>query len=399
MTARTRFVRRLGAALAATALLLLLVLAWNLRPALTPLPHVFSQPVPGDTISGILDLAAWAVAILLDLVLLGKVIQFAICSKPTRTELRLRQAFAQHRNPSIARTHDWRAHAAPLAPPVLRLPIQNDLVSELTTTVEPQQPIPAKRLPDHPEVSALAADDRRDGVRLLGPLELIGCKKKRPRRQATADLIAYLAVEGRRLSRDELLEALWPGDDPGRSAARFYQAATEARRLLGDAFQRDRDMYTLDHRQLRIDVDELDEIRQQGETGSEDEQRAAVERALKLFRGDPLVGIDALWADAEARRLTAIRVELLERLALMRLKAGDPVGALDAAQTAHAHDPTNERPSRVAMEAEAALGRREAVIERYESLCRLLDERLGLEPSRETKQLYRSLLSQDAVSA
>lgn len=58
-------------------------------------------------------------------------------------------------------------------------------------------------------------------------------------------------------------------------------------------------------------------------------------------------------------------------------------------------DPSNERPVQLAMEAEAALGRRESVVERYERLCCDLGEQFGLEPSRETKLLYRSLLSQD----
>ena len=47
------------------------------------------------------------------------------------------------------------------------------------------------------------------------------------------------------------------------------------------------------------------------------------------------------------------------------------------------------------MEAEAALGHREAVAERYELLRGELDQRLGLEPSSQTKHLYRTLLSQD----
>jgi DNA-binding SARP family transcriptional activator len=40
------------------------------------------------------------------------------------------------------------------------------------------------------------------------------------------------------------------------------------------------------------------------------------------------------------------------------------------------------------------LGLREGIAERYETLRRLLDERLGLEPDRETRALYRQLLSQ-----
>jgi DNA-binding SARP family transcriptional activator len=48
------------------------------------------------------------------------------------------------------------------------------------------------------------------------------------------------------------------------------------------------------------------------------------------------------------------------------------------------------------MRAEAALGLREAVIARYEALRGELDTKLGLEPERETRLLYRRLLSQDA---
>jgi DNA-binding SARP family transcriptional activator len=46
------------------------------------------------------------------------------------------------------------------------------------------------------------------------------------------------------------------------------------------------------------------------------------------------------------------------------------------------------------MEAESALGIREAIAERYERLRALLDERLGLEPNQETRHLHRRLLAQ-----
>ena len=81
----------------------------------------------------------------------------------------------------------------------------------------------------------------------------------------------------------------------------------------------------------------------------------------------------------------------------MRLESGDAAGALAYADAAAALDTSNERPVQLAIEAEAALGRREAVAERYDRLCRDLDERFGLEPSRETKLLYRRILSQDAA--
>jgi DNA-binding SARP family transcriptional activator len=390
-----RMRRRVAAVSGAAVLLLGLALAWDIRPALPPFPRSFSAPLPTDTISGALDLAAWSAFVLLDLGLVWKVLQFAIRREPTRAEIRLRRAFAQQQASSVEIARDWRAHAAPLTPPVLRLPSRREPEQD-PTAVRPQQPAPLETYVTQVEPVAGDVCDSRIGVLLLGPLELTGCKKKQPRRQATAELIAYLALQPRRASRDELREALWPGDNPRRSADRFYQAASEARRLLGDAFLRDRDTYTLDHQQILIDLDELDRLRAEADAATAEHKQTLLEGALALFRGQPLAGIDALWADAEARRLCALQVELLERMGRVRLEAGEKIGALEAAERAHALDPSNERPVRLAMEAEAALGRRESVVERYERLCRELDEQFGLEPSRETRSLYRRLLSQEA---
>lgn len=395
MNGRVRIARELGAALAMAVLLFVLALAWNLRPALPPLPQSFSARLPSGTIGATLELAAWIVFVLLDLVLIGKVGQFAIRRQPTLTQLRLRRAFAQHERSSLEGTRDWRANAAPLAPPVLRIATgQEPAAAEESTAAQLQQHGP-RDLPPSVEVTATGTGDEGLGVLLLGPLELTGCKKKQPRRQATAELIAYLAVQRRPASRDELLEALWPGDDPRRSSARFYQAASEARKLLGDAFQRDRDTYALDREQLRIDLEELDRLRSEAEAATGEHQRALLERALALFRGQPLAGNDALWAGAEARRLQALQSELLDLVGRLNLEAAQPTRALDVADRASALDPSNERPVQLALEAEAALGRREAVVERYERLCRDLEEQFGLAPSRETKSLYRRLLGQD----
>jgi DNA-binding SARP family transcriptional activator len=393
---RTRIARRLEATLAVTALLLVLALSWELRPALPQLPQSFSAPLPSGTIAATLELAAWIVLVLLDLVLIRKVLQFAIRREPTRTELRLRHAFARHELPSLDGTRDWRAHAAPLVSPVLRLPARRESAEREPTAAQLQLHGPPE-LSAPVEAEAADTSKERLGVLLLGPLELTGCMKKQPRRQATAELIAYLAVRRRPATRDELLEALWPGENPRRSAGRFYQAVSEARKLLGDAFERNRDTYALDRNLLRIDLDDVDLLRDAAEAMTGEQQQASLERALALFRGQPLAGIEALWADTEARRLCAVELELLELIGRSRLEAGDASRALEAAQRIEALDSCNEQASRLAMEAEAALGRREPIVERYERLCRELDERFGLEPGRDTRLLYRRLLSQDSA--
>jgi len=391
MNTRVGITRRLVALLSAAALVAVLALAWNLRPSLPLLPRSLSTPLPANTISGTLALAAWVVLVLLDLVLFTNVMKLAIRRTPTRSELRLRHAFVARQRPTVEDT-DWRKHSAPLAPPVLRIPPRHDAEppSEHAYT-ERDAPTEVAR----PMTPRIERTDDHVGVRLLGPFELTGCKKQHPRRQATRELIAYLAMQRRSVSRDELLEALWPGDDPRRSAARFYQAASEARRHLGDAFQRDRDSYALDRERLRIDIDELDLLRREVEAATGDELRARLERMLVLFRGEPLAGIDALWAESEQRRLIALRADLLERAGRLRLETGDASGALDFAEAAVALDASNERPAQLAMEAEAALGRRDAIVGRYEGLRRELNCRFGLDVSRDTKLLYRRLLGQD----
>jgi DNA-binding SARP family transcriptional activator len=396
MNGRAGIVLRLAALLTATALVAALTLAWDLRPSLPPLPRSFSEPLPSSTISGTLDLAAWAVFVLLDVVLFTNVIKLAIRRTPKRGALRLRRAFAASEKSPVNDTH-WRKHSAPLAPPVLLIPTRHD-AEPRSERVQPEREVLLEVAPAH-ATAEVDRTDKRAGIRMLGPFELAGCKKKRPRRQATAELLAYLAIQQRPVSRDELLEALWPGDDPHRSASRFYQAASEARKLLGEAFVRERDTYALDGEQVWIDLQELDRLRAEAEAAKGEHQRALLEGALALFRGQPLAGIDALWTDSEVRRLCAMQVELLERVGRVRLEAGEKIAALEAAEVAHVLDPSNERPVEVAMKAEAALGRREAVVARYERLCRELDEQFGLEPSRELKALYRRLLSQDEVTA
>jgi DNA-binding SARP family transcriptional activator len=74
--------------------------------------------------------------------------------------------------------------------------------------------------------------------------------------------------------------------------------------------------------------------------------------------------------------------------------AGDVRGALDAAERGLAVDVLNEGLWRLALEAERRLGLREAIDARYRQLHALLNERLGLEPAKETRTLYLELLGQ-----
>jgi DNA-binding SARP family transcriptional activator len=226
-------------------------------------------------------------------------------------------------------------------------------------------------------------------LRLLGHLSVGSGDGKGLSERATRGLIAYLVLKRAPVTMDELVEALWPGEAPTKARQRLWKAKRQAQRLLGDLLVRRQDSYTIDRSRLRTDIDELDKLRM-----AEPLDGDALERASRLTFAEPLADVDYPWADGERRRLQAIQAELLEQLAGARLEGGDANGALAVAERLIELDGLNERGWCLAMDAEGALGNRQAILERYERLGRELGERLGLLPGAEAKDTYRRLLGQ-----
>ena len=269
-------------------------------------------------------------------------------------------------------------------------------------------PAPADRPAERSRESARTSLDSGDevsrrsetgpSISLLGPLTIrSGQKHLRGLRGPTKELLVYLALHPAGAHRDQIIDALWLDQAPDKGRNRLWRAASDARSHFGEAIiSRDGDHYHLERTEITIDLDRLDQLTSELEFADHQEGRLAVlERALALFLGEPLAGSDFPWAENEQRRLHALHLDLLERAGLARLELGDPSGALADAETGLALEPYNEQLARVAMQAEASLGLRSAILNRYERLSELLDAQLGLQPHRETKALYRTLLGQD----
>jgi DNA-binding SARP family transcriptional activator len=257
-----------------------------------------------------------------------------------------------------------------------------EVVAEPAASAEPLMPAPDV-VPARPRIA------------LLGPLTITGTKRSRHGLRTRAlELIAYLALHPRPVPRDELLEAFWPGEDPRRTRPRLRQAVRDARRLLDNAIVGEHGSYWLDRTAIEVDLDELDRLLAAAKTSEPQQAQTLTEGALRLFRGEPLAGADYVWTESDLPRLRATFAGLLEQVARQRLERGDPQAALDAAERGLEVDTLNESLWRLAMEAEHALGLREAVADRCERLRTMLGERLGLEPARETRELLRRLLGQ-----
>jgi DNA-binding SARP family transcriptional activator len=372
--------RRLPTFVRALLSLAILAALWPFLPGLPSLPPSFSAPLTIETIEGLTGWLLWLVGALLALALL-----FA----PRRERGRLSVTTL----PRPRRTPSWSAQRArrPRSQPPSLVILSPERASPNGNATAPEPPMVGRAAPA-PEAIAVHS---RPHVSVLGPLTITGAKRSRRGLRARAlELIAYLALHPRPVQRDELLEAFWPGADPRRTRPRLRQAVRDARRLLGSAIAGEHESYWLDRAHADVDLDELERLLAVANTAQPEDAQVLIESALAQFSGEPLAGADYPWSEGEVRRLRATLVDLLEQGGRRRLEAGEARAALDAAERGLDVDALNESLWRLAMEAENGLGLREAIAERYERLCALLDERLGLEPAQETRLLHRRLLAQ-----
>lgn len=379
---------RLRSLLAAAASLAALATLWRFRPEWPALPDSLSSPVTTTLLQQVALVAAWLLAALVLLVLLFESMRV----------IRVRPRLDPVGIALFPTTQDSSRVRSPYG----RQGILHPLVAEpRLLVVAPREAAPAASEEDivgGSSRSAASSDtelDERPLISLLGPLTIHGGKRARRGLRARAlEVIAFLALRREGAQRDEILEALWPGEDPKRSRHRLYQAIRDARSLLGDAVASERDRYWLDRSRVRVDVDEFEVLLDEAGRASAHARLRLLETALALVRDEPLAGSDFPWFDGDVRRLRGAYVELLAEVGRARLEAGDGRGALDAAERGLAADLLNEILWRLALEAEGRLGLREAIEARYEQLRGLLDERLGLDPAQETRAVYLELLGQ-----
>lgn len=384
---------RIAAALGVLLTLAALAALWHYRP---PLPHIasFTGSLTSAAIRDGLLCLAWLLSVYLVFVLLVRAARIVIQGPAWQREAILPgviPAPPPPRPPTPLSERFQPPFKLTLAP--RPDPAATPNASATGTVAEATAIAPAATLPRPQSHESSSPAEPALSISVLGPLRIDGTTRP-PKRVRTRELIAYLALHPHGASRDELTEALWPAQDPKKTRPRLWESASDARAALGDAWITEGERYRLDRAQVQIDLDQLDRLLASTNPGSDDGEPHALEAALKLWRGEPLQGCDYTWADGHIHRLQATLIGLLERAGNARLERGDPRGALELAEQAIALDQFHEASWRLALQADHALGLRESITRRYDDLTKALDEQLGLQPTRETRVMYRELLGQ-----
>ena len=201
-------------------------------------------------------------------------------------------------------------------------------------------------------------------IRLLGGFQVavggVAIPTDAWRRRHAAALVKLLALApGRTLHREQVLDALWPDEDPALSAPRLHKAAHFVRRATSQ-----RDAVVLDGHHVSLfpaAVVQVDAVVF---------ERLAV--AGDLVAAIEVCGGDLLPADPYEPWLDAARLHL-RRLRLDVLRAAGRWPELLAVE------PSDEEAHLAVMRAHLAAGRRAAVLQQFDRLRVAVDE-LGIEP-------------------
>jgi len=219
-------------------------------------------------------------------------------------------------------------------------------------------------------------------------------------------LLAYLAVTGEPHTREALIALLWPELEPSRARANLRRNLSLLMQALGgDVLAVEGDLIGLDAAaDLWLDVIQFRRLlRSQKDHGHAETEicpdcLVALERAVALYRGDFLAGFtlpDSLaFDDWQFFQSEGVRQELAS--ALERLVRGHSAReayepAISYARRWLALDPLHEPVHRHLMVLYARAGQRAAALRQYEECARILEDELGLSPSRETTALYEEI--------
>ncbi|WP_376793884.1 DUF6788 family protein [Thermogemmatispora sp.] len=218
-------------------------------------------------------------------------------------------------------------------------------------------------------------------------------------------LFALLLLSpGRKLGREQIMEALWPGLDPETAAARLDRTVYSLRRILEPSLPRASISHLLrteheglalaDQHEIWTDSDAFELLLTQAheEQRSLSEREHLLEEAVALYANDLLPEMpDVAWVVTRRDMLRRHWMGALLELADLRLAREAYAAVIEPMDRLLAADDTNEAAVQRLIIALTALGRRAEAMRVYHRLVEALRRAHDIEPLAETRRLYEEV--------
>lgn len=259
--------------------------------------------------------------------------------------------------------------------------------------------------------------DRIPGLRicLLGiPRVFIGAKEVSPvvwTRRKALELFVYFALHsGKPLTKEVLLETLWPRLSPRQATNAFHTTLLDLRKVLqrwtgkprrtGELVIRAAGTYSLSPDfSVWVDAQAFEGLVKEAERQSEDAPaKALLAQAVALRQGSFCEGWFSSWVQEEARRFETRYRETLLMLGNLQRTGGETKESIVCFQKAIQMNPLDEEAYQLLMMALAQAGKRIELKAAYEQLQRVLNKELKVTPQPKTETLYSQLISRRPFS-
>ncbi|MFI5619442.1 BTAD domain-containing putative transcriptional regulator [Streptomyces sp. NPDC051567] len=200
------------------------------------------------------------------------------------------------------------------------------------------------------------------------------------------------------LSVDQLIDALWGGDQP-RTARKNLQVYVSAlRKIVGNRIRHVPYGYTLTVTAEESDLLRFDRLatagRQAQREGNTAGASALLGEAVRLWRDQPLVDLmGSPFVVRESQRLADRFLAVYEDWAELEVESGRTPGLLDRLGELAARHPFRERLVALHMTAFDQVGGRRQALACFEAHRQFIARELGLDPSPVLRRLYRAILA------
>lgn len=208
-------------------------------------------------------------------------------------------------------------------------------------------------------------------IQLLGQFEVLRDGVPIPpqawRRRRPSDLLKLVALSpDRRLSRDRVIDTLWPDKDPASGANNLHRALYDLRVVLGGRYVDIEGAYVVLSAGAWVDVDAFEGAVARGDDGGR-------QLAVALYRGDLSPDdLESPWLQTRRRLLRSRFAEVAIPVAHESAQRGDAAAAVIILRRLLVADPGAEEAHRLLMELLARSGSRAEALGQYEEAVRAM---------------------------
>jgi DNA-binding SARP family transcriptional activator/tetratricopeptide (TPR) repeat protein len=216
-----------------------------------------------------------------------------------------------------------------------------------------------------------------------------------PRQQA---VLAVLAVDaGRPVPIEKLVDRVWGDEPPAEARNVLYSHLSRIRRLVNQenaVISRRNTGYVLDIDPDTVDLHRFTRLVEFGKdpANPDADRAAALDEALRTWRGAPLVAITGEWADQVRAAWHRRRVDAVAQWADLELRLGRTAAVLDRIPDLVDEYPLAEPLEALLMRALHTAGRGAEALDRYTAVRQRFADQLGTDPGPELRAVYTAIL-------